>query len=100
MRLKVLKDTRPHACLSCEYCCYSEMNEKGEILIKCNLEQGVKCLDERPHGKWIPSPITCEDFVCSECGGGCWYYDASKYVAKSNFCPNCGADMRSNEDGK
>ena len=43
--VKVLKDTRPQACLNCEYCCYSEMNEKGEILIKCNLGQGEKCLD-------------------------------------------------------
>ena len=43
--VKVLKDTRPQACLNCEYCCYSEMNENGEILIKCNLGQGEKCLD-------------------------------------------------------
>ena len=44
-------------------------------------------------GKWIPSKIPCEMFVCSECGGACWYYDVNKTVSKSSYCPNCGAKM-------
>lgn len=49
---------------------------------------------ERKKGKWIKSNIPNEKYVCSECGGACWYYDCKGKVAKSNFCPNCGADMR------
>ena len=47
--------------------------------------------DRRPHGKWIldaVSPCTISWFRCSYCG---YKYDAYK---QSNFCPNCGADMR------
>lgn len=48
----------------------------------------------RPKGEWIDSDIPNEKYVCSNCGGACWYYDYEGDVAKSNFCPNCGADMR------
>ena len=52
------------------------------------------------HGQWEPSPIPCEKYVCSCCGGACWYYDYEGDVAKSNYCPNCGAKMdRRTEDG-
>lgn len=44
-------------------------------------------------GRWEPSDTPCERFRCSECGGGCWYYDYQRDVAKSRFCPNCGAKM-------
>lgn len=45
------------------------------------------------HGHWEPSEIPCERWVCSECGGGAWYYDVNGYVRKSKYCPNCGAKM-------
>lgn len=45
------------------------------------------------HGEWIESDIPCEKYVCSACGGGCWYYDYQGEVAKSRYCPNCGAKM-------
>lgn len=45
-------------------------------------------------GKWIDSNIPDEKkYVCSECGGACWYYDYQGDVAKSRYCPNCGARM-------
>lgn len=52
--------------------------------------------DVRPiiRGKWIESTIPNEQYVCSVCGGACWYYDFMGSVAKSKFCPNCGADLR------
>ena len=53
--------------------------------------------EERPHGEWITSKIDGEKYNCSECGGSCWYYDYQGNVSKSNFCPNCGADMRGKE---
>lgn len=45
-------------------------------------------------GAWTKSNISCEKWVCSECGGACWYYDVEKEVSKSNYCPNCGARMK------
>lgn len=45
------------------------------------------------HGRWVESSIPCEKYVCSECGGACWYYDYQGDVAKSRYCPNCGAKM-------
>ena len=45
-------------------------------------------------GHWIKSNIPNEKYVCSECGGGCWYYDYQADVVKSRFCPNCGARMK------
>lgn len=44
-------------------------------------------------GKWLKSDIPCEEWKCSACGGGAWYYDVKGYVRKSKYCPNCGAYM-------
>lgn len=44
-------------------------------------------------GRWIKSDIPNEEYVCSECGGACWYYDYEAAVAKSRYCPNCGSRM-------
>lgn len=49
------------------------------------------------HGGWEVSDTPCERFKCSECGGGCWYYDYQGDVAKSRYCPNCGAKMDKEE---
>ena len=45
------------------------------------------------HAHWKESDIPCEEYVCSNCGGACWYLDYEGDVAKSNYCPNCGAKM-------
>lgn len=50
---------------------------------------------EVKHGKWIeePSVFPNHPFVrCSECGEEALLDENG--VAKSNFCPLCGADMR------
>ena len=54
-------------------------------------------IEERKTGKWIrkKSVIDCATFVgeeCSECG----YF---KSMGHANFCPNCGADMRGEQNG-
>ena len=47
---------------------------------------------EVKRGKWTESVVKYDEltslfgFKCSECGGFC--------IGESNFCPNCGADMR------
>jgi hypothetical protein len=48
--------------------------------------------------KWIKSEIPGEEYVCSLCGSACWYYDVQKGVARSKFCPNCGAKMLSSDE--
>lgn len=45
-------------------------------------------------GEWLKSKIPNEMYVCSCCGGACWRYDSNGLIVKSNYCPNCGADMR------
>lgn len=46
-------------------------------------------------GEWIKHPTFHEDFdcwVCNKCGE-----EISGHENKTNFCPNCGADMRGNK---
>lgn len=52
---------------------------------------------ERKKGKWIeiPDEVFASTYRCSECGAEP-LFDGSEY-ALSNYCPNCGADMRSKE---
>lgn len=48
---------------------------------------------ERKKGKWkrIRKDFTHYDYECSEC-----YF--TSHFNKHNFCPNCGADMRGDEN--
>lgn len=51
---------------------------------------------ERKKGKWKRKIVDSgynADWVCSECGDR-WKYDFINF----NFCPNCGADMRGEDD--
>jgi len=45
------------------------------------------------HGRWEKSDVPHEKYRCSACGGACWYYDYEADVARSRYCPNCGAKM-------
>ena len=42
-------------------------------------------------GKWIPTPDDFAEFKCSVCDKPNFWED--------NFCPNCGADMRGDDNG-
>lgn len=50
--------------------------------------------EKQSEGTWEKSDLPGEKYVCSVCGGACWYYDYQGDVAKSKFCPNCGAKMK------
>ena len=61
------------------------------------VENGIKQLPpiQPKRGKWIDTKGNTEwyarEYECSECGG--------TMLGESNFCPNCGADMRGEQDG-
>ena len=46
-------------------------------------------------GHWIE---VAGDLQCSECGRT--YYDLYPDYSETHFCPNCGADMREDQDGE
>jgi len=52
---------------------------------------------ERPKGKWIDRGEYAE---CSICGAhsGTQFNGVEPIPLKTNFCPNCGADMRDKND--
>ena len=56
--------------------------------IGCTAKQTI---EERKKGKWIRKSY--DDNRCSECGWGVW-------ANTGNYCPNCGADMRGENDGE
>jgi len=49
------------------------------------------------HGHWKKSEFPSEKYCCSVCGAGCWYYDYEGDVARSRYCPQCGARMDESE---
>ena len=46
---------------------------------------------ERMRGKWING-------TCNQCGSHAPYWAMATTYYRSNFCPNCGADMRGKQD--
>ena len=65
---------------------------------------------ENVRGEWLPHPIkgNREWDVCSACGIGCKrreygiHANGKKWVTEYNFnfCPNCGADMRGDNNDR
>lgn len=52
----------------------------------------IEVLD-RPTGKWEQVDLLA-DRICSVCGYGVWDSEAKEY----NYCPNCGAYMKGNNN--
>lgn len=56
------------------------------------VEMAIEALKDRPHGEWIERHEIINQITffgenrCSNCG--------KRSFIKSDFCPNCGADMR------
>ena len=69
---------------------------KAELNELCDM--AIEALSAERTGEWIESEIPNELYVCSNCGGACWYYDHERDICKSNYCPNCGTKMTENKD--
>ena len=55
---------------------------------------------ERKKGKWIEEDDGWDGVYwrCSECDGAFCLVDGTPKENEYNFCPNCGADMRGEDD--
>ena len=87
----------------------TDLSKYSDKLWKAAYERGK---NERPHGEWIKGReisremiydkilhIDYENFTCSNCGlvldNLLYHVDGSPFY---KFCPNCGADMRGEEN--
>ena len=67
-----------------------------EVLEEIIKEEPTADVRENTHGKWLRTPMACygggtiTEFECSACG--------EHQIVESNFCPNCGADCRGEEE--
>ena len=74
-----------------EIVCHCNVKENAELIAKImdyDVESKV-CTEvvEVKHGEWkIEMEYGAEVYICSECG-----FESAN---NSNFCPDCGADMR------
>lgn len=55
---------------------------------------GEKAAETVKSGHWEKSDIPCEKYVCSECGGACWYYGYNGKLGKSRYCLIAGRVWR------
>lgn len=74
----------------------SKMMYVGSLNALTAIEDGFSDIpdaDVRPvvYGEWVKNEKQDKESIscCSACG-----YPVSPFWAESNFCPNCGADMR------
>lgn len=73
---------------------YAVFREDGHRYIPWTVIAEVRtAVPIRKRGRWVKSDVPLEGIRCSACGGGAWYYDSSKTVSGSRYCPNCGAEM-------
>ena len=77
---------------------YAHAGESIDADVVISDIKGMKAADVAPvrHGRWIDKG---EYAVCAECGGrsGTQYDGVEPIPLMTQFCPNCGAKMESEE---
>ena len=93
-------DTALHPIISPEHWnVYSELHDMISTLPSAQ--------PDRKKGKWIPHSETCREYIGTvlvRVDYDYWFCDACGYRVKNGqpmykFCPNCGADMRGEQNG-
>lgn len=60
------------------------------------IEMAIEALQaETKHGRWIDRGTVCQRYECSVCGD---QHDWLILPNNINFCPNCGAKMKGEEE--
>lgn len=82
----------------------------GRIAVPVIDVQHAPTVEPRPRGRWVSmSDIDGDYYCCSQCGEELPRYSLStptwddpytylQSIDETNFCPNCGADMRQREE--
>lgn len=80
-----------------DYDSYEKADEKTQLVCD-GISDSIGCVlnlpsaqPQRIKGRWLPHGIPW--YQCSECGAV-----RENKTFMENFCPNCGADMRGEED--
>ena len=88
---------------SCNNDCRACWNRSASIVIIRPEKVGTveKALADRPHGEWISHYEYCKKHDCIPSGLiAFWWCNKCEQGVEipTNFCPNCGADMRKEGD--
>ncbi len=80
-------------------------SEKFTVGYICNMVKDMPTIEpERKTGKWIYGEhdvAMCDGYRCNKCGFFVpWDYKHKSidYIKDYHFCPNCGTDMRSEQN--
>jgi hypothetical protein len=71
--------------------CMARRDENGELVALGRLDMLPSVQPERPKGKWVEKPHVYGVAYCSLC-------DYELHTNDTNFRPNCGADMRGEQN--
>ena len=98
--LRMMKNSRQ----DCPYTATKKLiwNLAHDSCTSCIMATETADVVEVKHGKWIPVTYTyfgLKRYECSECKND-EYWQKRYLEHKEKFCPNCGADMRGDTDGK
>lgn len=75
--------------------------EHWETIILKDRIDNAPTVDAVPvvHGKWVKSGRWGRVYRCDQCGNYLDFDGVNVGRGDANYCPNCGADMRGEQDG-